>query len=413
MPRVVFVYADRVGREMGGTGIRALELARAMSAHADVAIAAAATDGAALGVPITTFEPHRPHALEAAVRGADMIVAQPQWPPAMRILRRAGGRLVFDLYDPEVFGTLQHFADRPAALRRTMAAFAADRVDAAMRLGDRLICGSERQRELYRGELPAQVEIGIVPFGVPTEPPAPGPGPREVLGLGDDAEIALWNGGIWSWFDAPGAIRAVARLRELRPAAQLVFMGASSAPPARRAAEHARSVAAELGLLGDGVHFHDAWVPYEQRGGWLLGADCAVSAHLDDLESRYAHRTRLLDCFWARLPIVCTTGDELAARVEREDLGATAPPGDPDALAAAMARVLAQGRAAYRDRLAAAAADHEWSRVIAPLVRWLDEPAPPRQPRRPRSPATVARGAAYSAVGSTASLLRLRPPKLG
>src|SRR4051794_35355270 len=156
MPRAVFVYADRVGAEMGGMGIRAVELARALAPHAETSIVAAATDGADLGVPVSTFEPHDPHALEDAVRGADLIVAQPQWPTAMRVLAGSGAQLVFDLYDPEVFGTLEHFADRPSVLRRTRAAFAQARLDHPLRTGDRLIGGSERQRDLFRGAMLAR-----------------------------------------------------------------------------------------------------------------------------------------------------------------------------------------------------------------------------------------------------------------
>src|SRR3954468_6037615 len=263
MPRVAFVYADRVAREMGGMGIRALELARAMSPHADVSVAAAETDGGDLGVPVTTFDPHRPHALEQAAAGADLVVAQPQWPTAMRILAASGAQLAFDLYDPEVFGTLEHFAGRPAAVRRTMAAFAQDRLDHALRIGDRLICGSERQRDLFLGAMLARgrlteaayrndpsfrAAVETVPFGIPDEPPgsAGGLGPRRLLGIADDAELVLWNGGIWSWFDAPGAIRAVGLLRERRPKAVLVFMGASPAAPARQATAEARRVAEEV-----------------------------------------------------------------------------------------------------------------------------------------------------------------------
>jgi hypothetical protein len=78
-------------------------------------------------------------------------------------------------------------------------------------------------------------------------------------------------------------------------------------------------------MLGSGVIFNDTWVPYEHRDGWLMAADCALSTHLEHLETRFSSRTRLLDCFWARLPIVCTGGDELADRVERENLGAVVP----------------------------------------------------------------------------------------
>ena len=420
MPRVVFVYADRVGAEMGGMGIRAVEFARAMSAHADVAVAAAATDGADLGVPVSVFDPHAPDALAAAVARADMVVAQPQWPTAMRVLQRSGAQLVFDLYDPEVFGTLEHFAGRPAVLRRAMAALAQDRLDNALRLGDRLICGSERQRDLWLGSMLARgllteaayrhdpsfrAVLDTVPFGVSSEPPgaAAGTGPRRLLGIDPDAEVVLWNGGIWSWFDAPGAIRAMALVRDRRPNAVLVFMGASSAAPARRATAEARR------LAGEGVIFHDEWVPYDERGRWLLEADCGLSAHLDHLEARYAHRTRLLDCMWAGLPIVCTSGDELAERVERDQLGATAPPGDTGALADAIESVLARGRRAFAARLYEAAAEHEWNRVIAPLVRWLGESAPPREAPAPRHPGELLRTAAYEASRAA----RVPLPKVG
>ena len=122
----------------------------------------------------------------------------------------------------------------------------------------------------------------------------------------------LWNGGLWPWLDPETAIRAVGALAERRPGVRLVFMGAAQQLPAQRTAERAQALAAELGLLDRVVFFNDEWVPYEQRADWLLEADCALSTHEDHLETRFAFRTRVLDCFWARLPIVCTGGDDLA-----------------------------------------------------------------------------------------------------
>ena len=136
----------------------------------------------------------------------------------------------------------------------------------------------------------------------------------------------LWNGGLWDWLDAESVIRAVAQLSPERPRLRLVFMGASGAAQARDAEERAQALARELGLLGRVVRFNDGWVPYEERGAWLLQADCAVAAHRDHLETRFSHRTRLLDCLWAGLPIVCTRGDELAERIARDGLGEAVPP---------------------------------------------------------------------------------------
>lgn len=431
-PRVLLVYADRVGASMGGVGIRAVELARVLTEAlgARVTIAAAEHDGGDVGVPVTTFAPHAPRALAPHLATADAVVAQPAWPLTMRRLAGSGARLVFDLYDPEAFGTLEHFAGRDPRLRGLMGRFAVDRLTAALRLADHVMCANERQRDLWLGALlasglvsPARYDadptlrslLDVVAYGVPAQPPAPsaGPAPRAALGLAPDDEVVLWNGGVWSWLDAPTAVRAIARLRARRPRARLVFMGASSAPPAVRAGQAARALAAELGVLGEGVVFHDGWVPYAERAAWLLDADCAISTHVEHLETRFSSRTRLLDCFWAGLPVVCTRGDELAARVEREQLGATVPPGDDEAVAAALERVLDRGRTAYADRLAATARELTWPRVAAPLVDWLRAPAPPpRGGSGRRALDERARTGAYVAAAGTLAALRVRPPAL-
>lgn len=433
-PRVLLVYADRVGASMGGVGIRAVELARVLRDElgAQTTIAAAETDGGDVGVPVVTFAPHAPRALAAHLDAADVVIAQPAWPSTMRRLARSGARLVFDLYDPEAFGTLEHFAGRQPRVRALMGRFAVDRLLAALRLGDHVMCANERQLDLWLGAMLAaglvtperydadptlRSRLDVVAYGVPGGPPsrdsAPGPSPRAALGIAAGDELVLWNGGIWSWLDAPTAIRAVARLRERRPRVRLVFMGASTAAPARRAAEAAQELARELGLLGDGIVFHDRWVPYAERAAWLLDADCAISTHVDHLETRFSSRTRLLDCFWAGLPVVCTRGDELATRVEREDLGATVPPGDAEAVAVALERILERGRAAYGERLASAARELTWPQVAAPLLRWLREPAPAHgSAAGAQSVGERARTTAYLATAGPLSALRMRPPRL-
>jgi len=430
--RVLFVYGDRVGTSMGGMGIRAVELAHAVRAAlgVHVTIAAADFDGGDVGVPVVTYAPHAPRALDPHLAVADAVVAQPGWPLVMRKLSRSGVRLIADLYDPEVFGTLEHLADGPRGRRALLGAFAADRVVDALRRGHHIMCAGERQRDLWIGALlgaglvtPARYDqdrslrsfLDVVPYGVPAiAPVASGTPLRDRLGIAPGDEVVLWNGGIWSWLDAPTAIRAIALVRARRPRARLVFMGAATAAPARQATERARLLATELGLLGDAVVFNDEWVSYEDRGGWLLDADCAVSSHTEQLETRFSSRTRVLDCFWGRLPVVCTRGDELAERIERDDLGAVADPGDPAGLAAELERVLERGRGAYADRLAAAAREFAWPQVAGPLVSWLDgsTPAPVGGVRGlERRPSERLRSAGYVAVAGSLSALRVSPPR--
>jgi glycosyltransferase involved in cell wall biosynthesis len=152
-------------------------------------------------------------------------------------------------------------------------------------------------------------------------------------------------------------------------------------------------------VLDSIVLFNDGWVPYAERANWLLDAACAISTHRDHLETRFAFRTRVLDCFWSGLPVICTAGDDLSDRIERDDLGAAVPPESPDATADALERVLERGRDSYASALAVAAKAHGWSRVAEPIARWIADrsPASPRPRRRGRVVAKRLRAVAYAA----------------
>lgn len=423
--RVLVICADQLGSTLAGPGQRAYELARALQEHTDVTLAGVRAETPPPGgVPTVLYELRNPQELKQHVESADVVFAQPQWPVIARWLRESRARLVFDLATPEPFEVAESAAGRPLA-RRVLGMLTLDRVSGALHDGDHFVCGGQKQRDLWIGAMlserlitPALYDsdpsllsvIDSVPFGTSTEPPrAHGLGPEdhfEAIGPGD--EVVLWNGGIWGWLDAPAAIRAVAQVARERPAVRLVFMGASAAGPARAATEQARRVADELGLLGETVFFNDGWVPYERRADWLLRASCAVSAHEEHLETRFAYRTRMLDCFWAGLPVVCTEGDELGDRVAREDLGATAPPGDVDALAAGIRSVLERGREAYAERLGRAAAEHAWPRVADPLVRYVETAHAPPLPRRPRRPLQVSRDVGFRVALRTLNALGVR-----
>ena len=163
--------------------------------------------------------------------------------------------------------------------------------------------------------------IDVVPFGIDPEPPTPGPAMRGVVpGIGESDRILLWPGGIWNSFDPLTVIRAVKELSDQRAELRLFFLGVrhpSPVPglPHAAMAEEAVALARELGLLDRVVFFNFGWVPYAERGRYLLEADIAVSAHFDDVETRFSFRTRLLDCLWAGLPVVTTRGDSLGDAV--------------------------------------------------------------------------------------------------
>jgi glycosyltransferase involved in cell wall biosynthesis len=412
-PRILLVYNDRVGAEMGGVGIRATELAKVLRAHGEVTLAVVEAVGDLEEIPLVEFNPHDPRVLAPHLERADVVVARPQWPLAMRMMRRSGARLIFDIYDPDTFATIEHYAERSLRRRRLMAVFSVDRLAEALRTGHHFICASERQVDFYLGVMlaeglisPAAYErdpsfssvIDVVPFGVPADPPerTGGAGIRDTVpGIGPEDEIVLWNGGIWDWLDAPTGIRGVAVLAQRRPQAKLVFMGGSSGR-LHRAEHEARALASELGLIDRVVFFHEGWVPYDRRADWLLDAHCALSTHRQHIETRLAFRTRVLDCFWAGLPVVCTGGDELSGRIERDGLGVTVREKDPDAVAAALETVLERGKDAYSEGLRLAADEYAWPAVAEPLVRFVTSSSPPPALGSERRRRGALRSARYS-----------------
>lgn len=414
---------------MEGPAIRALALARQLAGDHEVTVAAYEVEDAG-DLPCVTYDRHSGAQLSGLAGRADVVIAQPQWPLAARALRRSGARLVYDLYDPDPLETLEYLAGARTGVRRLIASMSVDRVAEALRTADGLLCASAVQRDLWTGAMLAdralspdayagdpglEARMRVVPFGVPDEPPAPGPDPYRALGIDASEEVVLWNGGIWGWLDAEAAIRAVGAVRERRPGVRLVFMGASDRPAARAAADRAQSLAGDLGLVEDGgVVFNQDWVPYEDRGRWLLGAAAAISCQRDHLESRYAYRTRVLDCVWAGLPVVCTRGDALAAEVERDGLGATADAGDHEGLAGGLLEVLEAGRSSYAPRLADAAARHAWDAAAEPLRALVGElSGRDRASRlRPRRPGHLVRDSGYALARGALNLVGARGPRL-
>ena len=175
-------------------------------------------------------------------------------------------------------------------------------------------------------------------------------------------------------------------------------MGAARAGRSRGPRTQARAAGRGARLLDRSSTSTTRGCRTSERADWLLDADCAISTHREHLETRFAFRTRLLDCFWAGVPVVCTQGDDLAARVEREELGATAPENDHLAVAAALERVLSSGRSAYAARLASAAESFKWARVAEPLVRYATAGRPAARSRAPlggRRPLHAARAGGY------------------
>jgi glycosyltransferase involved in cell wall biosynthesis len=174
-------------------------------------------------------------------------------------------------------------------------------------------------------------------------------------------------------------IEAVGRLSRERDDVRLYFLGLrhpNPAVPSMEMAARAINAAERLDLRDRVVFFNEDWVPYDDRGAYLLDADLGVSAHFDDLETRFAYRTRLLDYFWAQLPVVTTEGDTLGDLVREEGLGRTVATSDTDAWVNALRDLLDNPREldAIRERLVGVSQRLAWPKVVEPLHRLVASP---------------------------------------
>jgi glycosyltransferase involved in cell wall biosynthesis len=392
---VLVVSSDHVGSTMAGPGIRYLAFARELArrGHEVTLVVPFATDMRTTEFDLRVDNPWHAHRMTPLAKAHRAVVAQWLPVPTMVALARSPTRAIYDLYSPAAIENAA-LAIQSAPGVQTGAELGRLTQRVALESGDAFVCASERQRDLWLGALAAlgRIEhegyardpsfrslIDVVPFGIDPAPPIGGAAVLKgvVPGISSSDKVALWGGGMWDWLDPLTVIRAVHRLG--REDVKLFILGTRRPNPGvpRMAMERrAVSLARELGVLDRSVFVNDHWVPFEDRGSFLLEADIGVSAHRDELEARFAFRTRLLDCIWAGLPIVTSTGESIGEIVSEQNLGLVVECGDVDAYAQAIGDVIDAGRDAFAEGFRATRPLFEWARVVDALEPLL-EPSEP------------------------------------
>jgi glycosyltransferase involved in cell wall biosynthesis len=388
---VLIISHDVVGDRMAGPGIRYFQLARVLAGEFPVVLAVppGSTLIADPDFRVLAYASGEDPLLIAAIAAARTVLVPAVWLSSCPALLQPAVPVVVDGYDP--FQAELLFLSRDGA--RNQQALLAQ----AYLAGDFFICASERQRDWWLGTLEAHGRINahtygddpslrslvdLVPFGLPDEPPHHD---RQVIkgvwpGIGPEDHIFLWGGGLWPWLDPLTAIRALAIVWRQRRDVRLVFPGTRH-PNAGMAGipthlEAATALAAELGLLDQGVFFGD-WLPYADWPSALLECDLAVTLHFEEtLESRLAFRSRILDCVWAGLPVIATEGDTTSELIGSRGLGCIVKALDPEDVARCMLALLETPAAGLSARFAAARQELTWTRAAAPLTAFC------RRPRR-------------------------------
>jgi GT2 family glycosyltransferase/glycosyltransferase involved in cell wall biosynthesis len=421
-PGVLIITHEPLRRRLSGPGVRVLELARAISPAARVTVATPATPEIADDrCTVAPYDPDRPVTLRRLAEAADVLVVQGFALTRFPFLAAMHVPIVVDLYCPFTV----EFLEKATADARARGASGPD-IDvqleaisvlevqnAQLRHGDFFLCASERQRDFWLGALHTAQRVNaqnyaadstlrslvdVVPFGVPDEDfdqavaaarasigGAAMKGARSGIAAHD--RVLYWGGSLLDWQDPLTLIRAMGRLASTRSDVKLFFAGSRHPNPdvaPMHIVEASRTLARDLGLLDTHVFFNE-WVPYDERTAYLQEADLGISTHRLHLETHLSFRTRILDYIWARLPIVCTDGDYFADLVRARRLGLVVPPGDEEALASAIARLLDDRdlRASCRETLQAVRDELRWTRVAEPLRRFVAHPrfAADREPR--------------------------------
>ncbi|RRR72209.1 MAG: glycosyltransferase [Candidatus Viridilinea halotolerans] len=398
MHRVLIISTDPLSEHLAGVGIRAVEMARGLSQSCYVTLAA--PERAEIHLPdvqVVAFARDDEPLMRRLASQAEVIIFQGYSLLRYPAIGELNKILVVDLYDPYYLEGLELFCKEEDERARQIARDNLATLNNQLRVGDFFICASERQRDFWLGMLTSLGRISpdgyrhdptfrslidVVPFGSEVEPPVH---QQRVLkgvvpGIAADDTLLLWGGGIWDWLDPLTVVAAMGLVREQRPKLKLFFLGYRHPNPADvpEMAMHTRAVelAQALGLLNTTVFFNDRWVPYAERSSYLLESDIGVSAHLSHIETRFAFRTRLLDCIWAGLPMVVAAGDSLADMVVQQGLGYAVPIGNAESFAQALLELTSQPdpRGRYAAAFAAVREQYTWPQALAPLVRFCRDP---------------------------------------
>jgi glycosyltransferase involved in cell wall biosynthesis len=402
--RILVLSRTPIGRRMSSPGIRYLNLTRVLREalpDAEVVLASPPVppEDALADVAVEYYEPV---AALHLTRRFDVVIAMtfPMSVVAGALLWRRPV-LVLDFFSQFFIEWMEAGRDRYRGLHRRLWTRAGQLyLNLQLTLADYLLCANERQRDAYVGVLgalgrltPAVYDAGptlrslidVAPHGVRPESPPTMQKLREgaVPGIGPDDRLLLWLGGILHWYDPSTLLRAMSRLQKTHPEAKLLFLGAGYPDGSRQGQGRRYRAAVEecerLGLLGKTVFFEERWLPHDEVVHYLRAAEIGVTTYFNNAETRFAHRTRLLDYIWAGVPIVCTRGDVLADEVARESWGIAVRERDEDALAKALTRLLESDSFASRCRtnLARARKSLSWEAAFEPLIAFLRSGAQP------------------------------------
>jgi len=392
--KILIISHDVISTNLAGTGMRYLEMARAIRGE-DLDVTLAVPQDTDLEIPelrIVRYWEDRPTSLQVLVENHDVAIISGYMVQKFPFLEKTETSLVVDLYDPLILENVHYYFDRTIFEQGSLNQTTVDVTNRLSKIGDFFICGNERQRDFWMGVLAANGRINpktikndpalrslleIVGIGIPSRDLRRQPFLKGLDPLfPSDCKIVLWGGGIWNWLDPLTLIKAWPAVIAKHPEARLVFLGTrhpNPQVPHHEMVDKAINLAKEIGEEERSIRFIE-WVSYIEREALLGEADIGVMLHPISIETRYSLRTRVLDYIWASLPILITQGDITSEWVKEYGLGMVVPEYNVDAVASALNSLLDIPKVNWYTAFERIHEKFKWERVVEPLRQYCLEP---------------------------------------
>ncbi|MDO8513870.1 MAG: hypothetical protein Q7S37_05190 [bacterium] len=348
---------------MAGPGIRYFEMAKVFSQHFETTLFVPdSCDFKSDDFQIITYNSAKSSSSIAKKLGnCDYVIAQNLRPTLIKFIKQNKIRYISDQYDPLLIEILEYTKGDSQQLKQNTSKFIYHLTMLQFFTADHVLCASEIQKSFYLGLMSGNQLISpneykndpglnnfmsLLPFGISQDKPIytnPNQMEEKFPQIKPDDKIIYWGGGVWNWFDALSAVKAIEIISKKRSDIKLFFLG--TRPPNPKIKEMAmvgRTVdyCRQHNLLDKFVFFNFGWTPYEERVNYLLRSSVGISTHFSSLETRFSFRTRVLDYFWAELPMVLTKGDYMADLTQKHNLGLVVDYQDSTAIAAAIEKII-------------------------------------------------------------------------
>lgn len=395
MKKVLLISPDNIAKKMSGPGIRYFNFALELSKKVDVTLfipnKICDLDLENKGFKVIKGNKEQ---LKKCVYETDSIVVQGIAFRLYPFLKKIKKPIVVDIYDPITLENLELRKFLPMKDRIMYHETDIDLILEQLALGDFFICASEKQKDYWIGILSAlnrinpityndNVEmkklIDIVSFGFNNDEPIK---TKKVLkgvwpNISEQDKVLIWGGGIWNWFDPLTLIEAMKIICNKRKDIKLFFMGIGhpSLNVDTNVADECIEKSKEYDLYNKNVFFNE-WVDYNERQNYLLEADIGVSTYLNNLETRYSFRTRILDYLWCELPMILTKGDFMSELVQNNELGLCHEASNPMELADKIIELI-EDKKNYENakvNIHKVKEKYKWENVIKPLTDFCENP---------------------------------------